>query len=166
MTDISLNDALEPGETWQQSVERRLRELDTKTPALGDLPLAALQRKLENDWQPDGNVLLLPGSVTFDVVDLSILGIAGQTGKRKVAVGATTLTWPAGVATSNLATPNHGLGVAPVAVVCSGQAGGFGIGDFWAAATTFTATTFQVRGNFTANWPAGGTQTVYWIAIG
>lgn len=37
---------------------------------LADLPLAALQRKLENDWQPDGSVLLQPYSITQDQLAL------------------------------------------------------------------------------------------------
>lgn len=74
MADPSLTDALQPGENWQQSVERRLRELSTKTPTLGDLPLAALQRSLENDWQPDANVLLAPRSVSLASLQWKLVG--------------------------------------------------------------------------------------------
>lgn len=44
-------------------VEERIANL-----TIDDLPLAALQRKLEHDWQPTADTFLEPGSVTADLL--------------------------------------------------------------------------------------------------
>jgi hypothetical protein len=156
-----LTDALQPGENWQQSVERRLKALDTKTPALGDLPMAALQRKLENDWQPDGSVLLQPGSVTFDAVDLSILGVTGQQAKRKLALGTSTATWPGGGATG-AGTITHGLGVVPIVVFYGSRNA---LIEY--ESNSRDATNIGVTGYVTSNVAFGpATLTFDWMAIG
>lgn len=42
----------------------RLEALENRAIVLTDLPLASLQTKLENDWQPNPGVLLPPASIT------------------------------------------------------------------------------------------------------
>jgi hypothetical protein len=64
--------------TTDPTFEDRIAELEARITSLqlGDLPLAALQRKLENDWQPDANVLLQPNSITGDQIAARTVAMA------------------------------------------------------------------------------------------
>lgn len=46
----------------------RVETLEQRKLGLSDIPLATLQRKLENDWQPDANVLIQPRSITAEQI--------------------------------------------------------------------------------------------------
>lgn len=66
---------------------------------LDSLPLAALQRKLENDWQPDASVLLQPHSITADQLAGGVIPQTVDSGW--IAVNNTTNTnygWAHGLA--------------------------------------------------------------------
>lgn len=131
MTDFNITDALQPGETWQQSVERRLRELANPAPlVLGDLPLAALQRKLENEWQPDANVLLAPRSVSLASLAVKIVAgtvdgptgtvlttLAGEFTAARTALGNYTVTFLPAFAAAPVAVASLAQGVAANTVV-------------------------------------------------
>jgi hypothetical protein len=44
----------------------RVVALEQRDLTLSDLPIADIQRKLENDWQPEGSTLLSANSITVD----------------------------------------------------------------------------------------------------
>ncbi len=81
----------------------RLDALEEYRLKVADLPLAALQRKLEADWQPDAGLLLgqgLPrgglGTLTFTASTLSAtLTVAHGLGRPPTAVVATSVSAPA-----------------------------------------------------------------------
>lgn len=65
------------------ALEDRLGDLQ-----LGDLPLAALQRKMENDWQPDASVLLQPKSINGDQLQDGLLPVEGSVVVTMAAIAA------------------------------------------------------------------------------
>ena len=82
------------------SVIDRLDAIEAKLGNLGvsDLPLAALQRKLENDWQPDGGTLLQTGSVAdnaLKIPDQIEVGTAGAPAFQNSWVNFSTATYKA-----------------------------------------------------------------------
>lgn len=133
----------------------RLDALEAKLNSLklDDLPLAAIQRKLENDWQPDGNVLLQPNSITRDQLASGL----------KLAVGTGTLAFVASTDSATL-TVKHKLGLVPIAAgaIATSSAGAFG--DIPAYNTfNLTNTSFDIN----ARKPVASTVNVpfYWIAL-
>lgn len=88
--------------TYEEMAER-LEALETKQLGVPDLPMAALQRKLESDWQPDAAVLFGQalarggtGTVTFAAATLSATTtVAHGLGRLPTAVVATALSSPA-----------------------------------------------------------------------
>lgn len=88
----------------------RLEALEARQLALADLPLAALQRKLEQDWLPEADVLLGDASITpamltgVDFADLPL-----RVGTGTCVFTASTL--------SSAVTITHGLGRVPQFIV-------------------------------------------------
>lgn len=92
------------------------------------------------------------------------LAVAGT--RRKVAFGASTLTWPGGGPFTNTLTLPHGLGAVPLAVLATAQlpAGG---SPCVVHAQNFTATNVDFRGHATDGTAvvAATTRTFYWLAV-
>jgi len=59
---IELGTALQQSQQHIAELAQRLDALESRRLTVRDLPLAALQRKLEVDWLPDASLLLCPGS--------------------------------------------------------------------------------------------------------
>lgn len=129
----------------------RIDALEGRSITVADLPVAALQRRLEQRWQPDATTLLLPSSVTREAL------------AQKFDYGVATVTWPGGVEESDIATVNHSLGVTPRGVIPGSS---FGL---WSAGVTgtYTAGTFQLAvRTLDGTLPlAAATQTINWIAF-
>jgi hypothetical protein len=134
----------------------RLAALEGRIGALtlDDLPLGPLQRKLENDWQPDSAVLLQPNSITLDQLASGL----------KLAVGKSTAVFTASTDSATV-TVKHSLGVVPLAAggfSAVGAVGGFGdIPAFHSF--NLTNTSFDVN----ARKPLASTVNVdfYWLAV-
>lgn len=96
--------------------EDRLAEVEAKLGALsiGDLPFAAMQRKLESDWQPDAAVLLGSGSVTTDM--LAEGAITEAILPFKLDGGRVTITWPGGSPVSSILNVPLTFGVIPTSI--------------------------------------------------
>jgi hypothetical protein len=140
------------------SFEARLAALEAaKSIDLADLPIAALQRRLEQDWQPDANTLLQGGSGSITLL-------------RDVAFGTDTLTFPpVAVSLSNTKTVKHGLEGQPRLVFCQAFVP---VGNGVTRAlviepddSTFTTTQFQCRGFFPSGATSNGTWSFCWLAI-
>lgn len=54
-------------------LEARVKQLEEQKLTLRDLPMAALQRKLETDFQPDAEQFLLPGTVTAEALSPELM---------------------------------------------------------------------------------------------
>lgn len=70
--------------------------LSTYVLAVADLPLTDLQRKLEQDWQPDATVLLQPSSIGSDLLaplPHVALASAGQSIAHGVFGAGTEIVW-------------------------------------------------------------------------
>ncbi len=51
-----------------EALLRRVEKLEKHEITLSDLPQAALQRQLEQRWQPEGSLLLQPGSIRLETL--------------------------------------------------------------------------------------------------
>lgn len=118
----------------------RIEALEQRQLALSDLPLAALQRKLEQDWQPSGSVLL-----GYDV-----------------KAGTDTVTFTAAT-NSAVKTISHGLGRTPLAVAVTGHEAP-GSGGKWYDTSGWDTDSFDVIGWFGS--AISGTFTFTWVAVG
>ncbi len=122
----------------------RIIALESKAISLRDLPLRALQQKLELDWQPNAAILLPPNSLP--------------------TLGAATVTYPGGAVMSNALVVNHGLNTTPRLVTA------YNLQDQGAEAVTavcyaLTPTQFTVKARFVALMPAAAaTLPLVWIA--
>jgi hypothetical protein len=81
---------------------------------VNDLPIADLQRKLEKQWQPDGSLLLIPGSVTSELAGRGVVIRPTSTTPEptKIEFGNAAFVWPGAVGVQNIVV-NHNLGVVP-----------------------------------------------------
>lgn len=71
--------------------QRRLAALEAKALTLDDLPLAALKRHMESNWQPDGTTALLPGSIGPSVL-ANIPAVRAET-TGDVTGGSYLISW-------------------------------------------------------------------------
>jgi hypothetical protein len=125
------------------AIEARIVTLEQAKLSVKDLPMRALQDKLELDWQP--NPALLLGDASFP-----------RGGEQNVTI----------VASAGTATIGHGLGRLPTAVVaCVTLGAPLGAGGNVEVVTgNKTADTFDVFVQFFGGAFAG-TVRVAWIAI-
>ncbi|MGZ6854888.1 MAG: hypothetical protein ACXVGC_12640 [Mycobacteriaceae bacterium] len=137
------------------ALEDRLANL-----TLGDLPLAALQRKLENDWQPDAAVLLQPNSISSDQLQAGILPV----------VGTVTVTMAALAAGGTAIGTASGLPFGskpPSRVIAQATTGGSGYfsNQYVIGTDTYTANGFNILvGSGGIAFAAGWTLAVNYIA--
>jgi hypothetical protein len=90
------------------------------------------------------------------------LKVAGTT--RKIAFGATTLTWPGGTQGSGVQNIAHGLGVVPI--IYMGLIEGIGSPDFVYGSAAADSTNIQLAGWNPAGVQGAGTKPIFWLAIG
>jgi hypothetical protein len=122
-------------------------EAKTKDPAvkLDDLPMASLQRRLEQRWRPDAGVLLEPGSLTESVMGFKVVAAeinaaggtarwyirgedsftAARNGVGDYTIGGLDFRVPPMVALSIISTPGGGI-----ALQASPTAAGFSVNTF------------------------------------
>lgn len=138
------------------TLAERVANLEGRTLTLADLPLAAMQRKLESDWQPDAALLLQPNSITFDAL----------AGGIKPQAGVATLAWPGGAAVSTPLVVKHSLGSIPVVTPAVGACAGLtavpSIQVTGRTATQFTVTAQTVDGQLPL---ATATTEINWIGL-
>lgn len=81
------------------TIEERVAALEQRDITLGDLPLAALQRRLEQRWQPDSAILLEPASVTSSLLATDVrprVGVVSGAGAKTMGTGFTVSRTAAG----------------------------------------------------------------------
>lgn len=145
-------------------------------PSLDQLPLAALQRKLETDWQPESSALLLPKSIGSDLLTdaattkaklapdaLSAFLKLLVAADLKLAHGSDAVQWNGGTG-SNVRVVSHGLGVTPLRVKLTWNQDLGQVGSLFCSARD--ATTFSVVGRAAGGVGSGGTTGFDWEAIG
>lgn len=120
----------------------RVAALETGTIGLDDLPIAQLQRRLEQQWLGD-----------------AIHTVAPQNWR----VGVATVTWPGGAPDSTATVVSHGLDSVPTIVLATPDR------TMWTSAiagdrntTTFKVDARTLDGTSPA---AASTQSIYWLAI-
>jgi hypothetical protein len=110
--------------------EDRLAALESRALTLRDLPISALQRKLEQDWQPDPAVLLGEGTISLTMLD-------------GIDRGSDSLVWPGGSPESNVLNVTHDVGRLPnIQVTATSRVGAAAIA-VWVGSVTTSG--FQVR---------------------
>jgi len=141
---LSLSDALS-NEELKRLVERTKKLVRIN---LQDLPLAELKRWLELQWSDAASDLLLPASITRQM-------LAGD------AQSSVTITWPGGGTFSDSMVVTHGLGSAPMVVVATPNDINLSLGVTAITATTFTVQARDVNGTVHGLGPFG---VARWIA--
>jgi hypothetical protein len=140
-----------------QDLLDRIDALEAKTLSVGDLPLKALQSKLEQDWQPSASLLLGSKSVTAPMLaaTLSDLGLK--------IVGGTANCLPTGPATADTSPTvvAHGLGAMPTSVAVTTNGGAFAAALSPRVLADATNLTIRVSSNATINFSVG----VFWLAV-
>jgi len=145
--------------TYAELLER-LEVLEARTLALRDLPLAALQRKLEQDWQPQASILLGENSITPAML-ASALDLGDDALVLRVGIG--TISFTASQDSTN-STITHGLGRVPTAVVATVTSAPNHTDIAALNVHTLAATTFGINGR---KWVASTLNvSFYWLAIG
>ncbi len=140
--------AVTAGGASLQELETRIAALEADKIRVKDLPLAALQRQLEQDWQPDAGILLADGSA-----HLALIG--------DIEVGVATLSFVA--AGSANVTVQHGLKVVPTKVFVT-QINSGGPAPMLLVVDTITATSFRISGEFNAG-TGSVSLPIAWMAI-
>ena len=164
-----------------EDVLARLEKLEAHTLALRDLPLAALQRRLEQDWQPQASLLLGENSITEEMLaDAIVVEAALADGAvTEAKLGDDVLRIVRGVVSSTgtivegtgFSAAQTGTGAYTItldedfsdvpAVTVTAQTGGALAGR----TGTVTAGSFTV-GTFTTTTGAAGSVQFHFIAIG
>lgn len=119
--------------------------LSTRELAVSDLPVAGLQIKLEQDWQPEAGVLLQPGSITPDML--------GETRGQGTAVGT-------GAVFVDLVITD-GLAASAKAGIAGLHVGGtYGLDNIYFILLSTTASTTTFRGHTKAGGVIAAAATV------
>ncbi len=151
-----------------EALMARIEKLEKRNIGLDDLPLANLQRRLEQRWQPNAGVLLSPKSVTDELMDNTPLRVVTnkRTIPRLVNFFPSDATWPGG-ATVVEVTIAHGHGKQPSVILATAQSSA-GVGTVAAMVGSFGATDVTLRistiGGFQP--PAGTVTPVGVLTIG
>jgi len=103
-----------PGDPFPEYAElvERLEKLEQRKLGVSDLPMTALQTKLENDWQPSPGVLLPPQGITGSLVadrtitetkleKRAVSGVVTSAGAVGAGTGFTAAKGAAGIYTLN-----------------------------------------------------------------
>ncbi len=151
-----------------ETLMERIEKLEKRNIGLDDLPIANLQRRLEQRWQPNAGVLLSPKSVTDELMDNTPLRVVAnkRTIPRLVNFFVTNVTWAGGATLADVTT-DHGHGKQPSAILAT-TLSSTGVGMNVAMVASFGATDVILRistiGGF--NPPAGTVTPVGVLTIG
>ena len=148
------------------ALEARISDLQ-----LGDLPLAALQRKLENDWQPDAAVLLQPNSITSDQLASGAALLSNSSGVTRTVkfLKLTGIGYPAVGAGPNYAwalTVNDNFGGAtPIFAVAHINGGSLPVFQNMSTTDSYGVNTFRAVFTNPGGAFAAGTTNLYALVV-